>query len=213
MNWLDSVIIIALGFGAINGLRKGFVTSIAKLLGFIVSIFVAKTYYLLATAFIIKNTDLEDKIMEFVLKKGAASSFFDVPLSALKMLSNGGELLTNNINSFIAVSILNAISLLVIFVGCRVIFVFIEMFLNGLFKLPGLNDANRVGGLFIGLTISGLGLLVFFAIIIPLTNIGSWEFMNNAIQTSTLSKYFYSYNFILSWILDSALNFITTVSP
>ena len=209
MNWLDSVIIIALVFGGINGLTKGFITSITKLFGLIISIFIAKTYYIMMTTFIIKNTDIEDKIMEFVFKKDASSNLFDVPLSALKTLSVGGEL-TNNINSFIAVAILNAISLLVIFVGCRIIFAFIEMFLNGLFKLPGLNDVNRVGGLFIGLAISALGLLVFFAIIIPITNVGSWEFMSNAIQASTLSKYFYSYNFILSWILDSALNFIST---
>lgn len=208
MNWLDSVIIIVLAFGAINGLRKGFVTSITKLLGFIISIFIAKTYYLAATAFIIENTDLEDKVMEFVIKKGAISNFFDVPFSALKMLSNGGEL-TNNINSFISISIINAISLFVIFIGCRILFAFIEVFLNSLFKLPGLNDVNKMGGLFIGLAISALGLLIFFAIIIPLTNIGSWEFMNNSIQNSILSKYFYSYNFILSWILDSALSFIS----
>lgn len=207
MNWLDSMIIIVLVFGAINGLRKGFITSITKLFGFIISIFIAKTYYLLMTTFIIENTDIEDKIMEFVFKEGTMSNFLDIPLSTLKILSNGGEL-TNNINSFIAVSILNAISLLAIFVGCRIIFAFIEIFLNSLFKLPGLNDVNRMGGLFIGLTISGLGLLIFFAIIIPLGNIGSWEFMSNSIQTSTLSKYFYSYNFILNWILDSALNFI-----
>jgi len=208
VNWLDSVIIVTLVFGAVNGLRKGFITSVTKLFGFIVSIFIAKTYYLIATAFIIQNTDLEDKVMEFVLRKGAISNFFDVPLSALKMLSNGGDLLANNINSFVTISILNAISLLAIFIGCRIIFAFIEVFLNGLFKLPGLNDVNRVGGLFIGLTISGLGLLVFFALIIPLTNVGSWEFMSNAIHDSILSKYFYSYNFILSWILDSALDFM-----
>lgn len=208
MNWLDYIIIIVLVFGAINGLRIGLISSIAKLIGFIASIIIAKTYYIRATAFIIENTDIEDKIMEFIINKGLSSGLIDIPLNALSILSNR-EGLGNNISSFITVSILNAASLLTIFIGFRIAFSFIELFLNSVFKLPGLNDVNKLGGMFVGLTASVLGLLVLFAILIPITNIGSWKFMSEAIKTSTLSKYFYSYNFILGWILDSAMDFIS----
>ncbi|MDF2839516.1 MAG: hypothetical protein K0Q99_287 [Clostridia bacterium] len=207
MNWIDLCIIIFLAVGTLTGIRRGFVASITSVACVIVSIIVAKTYYNTAALFLLNNTSLKDSIIKFMVEKKVLEGFNGfMPGSTLPAFYS--EYFTKDVHTFVSIAIINLISIISIFLVARFLLAIVEGYVKSAAEMPGLNEINKLGGGAIGFAKTVLLLLLIFAAIIPMANIIPWVGFKEAVQGSQLAKYFYSYNFILGWIWNSALDLI-----
>ena len=208
MNGLDYAILVILVIGLLSGAIRGLIHSFFQLAGLIIAIIIAKKYYTYVSDFIISNTNIDNAIHSFINKKNVS-----------EVLSNGGLLeelylllptgrILNDFTGYITMILINCITLFITFTVVRICIALLEIFLKEVFKLPVLSTINHSGGAIFGLVETVLALLLVYAILVPVATFGRFDIINKAIETSTLSKYFYSYNFILKWIFDNALNII-----
>jgi uncharacterized membrane protein required for colicin V production len=207
MNWVDYGIIAILVFGVISGLRKGLIRSISSIICLLASIMVAKTYYKAVTIFLVENTPIEEKITSFLSEKAIAKSMILAPVGESAVFSISKSF-TSDLSSFATVLIINAISVLVIFLVVRLALGFAESFLVGVVEMPGLREVNSIGGAFIGLAKNVLVIMLIFTIITPASAIKPLSAIASGIEASTLAKYFYTYNFILGWVWSAALDLL-----
>lgn len=207
MNWMDLCIIIILALGTITGIRRGLVASITSVACIIVSIIAAKTYYQTVAMFLLSNTPLKDVIINFMMDNKVLQGFNGF-MPGETMPAFYSEYFAKDIHTFISIAIINLIAIISIFVVVRFLLAIVEGFVKSATEVPGLNEINRLGGGAVGFLKTVLILLVIFAAIIPLSNILPWEGFKDAVQSSVLAKYLYSYNFILGWIWNSALDLI-----
>ena len=197
MNWLDYIIILIIVIGILYGSAKGFIHSIFSIGGLIVSIIAAKKYHMLVAKLLVSYTGIENILLGFIQKNKVTEAFmFSMPVD--KGFSD--------LYQYITMVIINCIALLLTFMAARACMLLLEALLKGVFKLPVLSALNRSGGAVVGLAQAILILLFCYAIFIPLSSLGKFDYIHQAIATSMLSKYFYQYNFILGWALDTALN-------
>lgn len=208
MNGLDYAVLVILVIGVLAGAIRGLIHSVFQLVGLIIAIIAAKKYYTYVSNFIISNTNIENAIHAFINKKNVS-----------EVLSNGGLLeelyltlpvvrILNDFTGYITMVLINCIALFITFMAARICIALLEVFLKEVFKLPVLSTINHSGGAIFGLVETVLVLLLVYAILVPVATFGRFNMINKAIETSTLSKYFYSYNFILKWIFDNTLNII-----
>lgn len=207
MNWIDLCIIIVLAIGTITGIRRGLVASITSVACVIIAIVAAKTYYNTVTVFLLANTDIKDSIIQFMLDKNVLQGFTGfMPGSTLPAFYS--EYFTKDVHTFVSIAIINLISIISIFLVVRFLLAIVEGYVKSASEMPGLNEINKLGGGAIGFAKTVLVLLLIFAAVIPVSNVLPWEGFKEAVQSSMLAKYFYSYNFILGWIWNSALELI-----
>lgn len=207
MNWVDYGIIAILALGVITGLRKGLIMSVSSIVCLLVSIMVAKTYYKAVTIFLVENTSLEEKITGFLSEKAFVRNMILAPEgdSAVFSISNS---FSSDLNSFVTVLIINAISVLLVFLAVRLLLGIAEGLLAGAVEVPGLREVNKIGGALVGFAKNVLILMLIFTIITPASAIKSLSVIAAGIEESILAEYFYTYNFILGWIWSAALDLI-----
>lgn len=197
MNWVDCVIILILIFGAVSGASKGLVLTVIRVGGLIFSLIISKAYYLEFSKYLIINTPIEDKIIAFIEHKNISDSLWYLGEKI------GSELLNN-----VTIAIINLISLISLFILCKIAFSILELILSGICELPGLKEVNKLGGLIVGVCGSVIVLLIAFSILMPMMSCGLIKGFEHSLSQSSLAKYFYSYNFILNWIFDSTTNYL-----
>jgi len=207
MNWIDYGIIAILGFGVISGLRKGLLKSIFSIICLLASIMVAKTYYKALTVFLVENTGIEELITTYLSEKAFVKNMIlsQTGESTVFSISNS---FTKDLNSFVTVLVINVISMLIIFLSIRFLLGIAEGFLAGVAEVPGLREVNSIGGAIAGFVKNVIVLMLIFTIITPVSAIKPFSGMASGIEASTLSKYFYTYNFILGWIWSAAQDFL-----
>lgn len=207
MNWIDLCIIIMLIVGTATGIRKGFVSSVTSIACIIISIVAAKTYYKTVTLFLLDNTPLKDTIIKFMTDKNVLQGFTDFMPGATRTTFYS-DYFIQDIHTFVSIAIINLLSIIGIYLVVRLLLAFVEGYVKSAASLPGINEINRIGGGAVGLAKTVLILLLVFAAVIPIVNVLPWPAVKEAVQNSTLAGYFYSYNFILGWIWNSALELI-----
>lgn len=207
MNWIDYLIIAILAFGVINGFRKGLLKSVFSIICLLASIMVAKTYYKTLTLFLVENTSLEEKITGFLSEKAFVKNILMPPSgeSAVFSVSNS---FTGDLNAFVTVLIINALSVLIIFIAVRVLLGIAEGILGEAVEIPGLKEVNSIGGAIVGLVKNLIIIMLIFTIITPISAIKSFSGVSGGIEASALAEYFYAYNFILGWIWTAAVEFL-----
>ena len=207
MNWIDYGIIAILAIGGITGLRKGLIMSISSIICLLASIIVAKTYYKTVTVFLVANTSIEEKITGFLSEKAFIKNMLMAPTGESAVFSISKSF-NNDLNAFITILIINAISVLMIFLAARLILGLAEGFLAGAVGMPGLREVNSLGGAVLGIAKNFIIIMLIFTIITPASAIKPLLALANAIEASTLARYFYEYNFILGWIWSAALELL-----
>lgn len=197
MNWVDYIIISVITIAVLYGAARGFVRGIFSIAGLIVSFIVTKRYYTFMARLMVDYTSIEDILLGFIHKNKITEAFaFSMPLD------KG----FNDLYQYITMVIINCIAMFLAFIAARVCMLLLENLLQGIFKLPVLSAINHSGGAILGLVQAILIILFCYAIFVPLSSLEKFAFIHQAISTSLLSKYFYQYNFLLGWALDTALN-------
>ncbi|MGI6584952.1 MAG: hypothetical protein GX301_00270 [Gracilibacteraceae bacterium] len=203
MNWIDYLIIAFLAVGVISGFRKGLLKSVFSIICLLASIMVAKTYYKAFTVLLVEHTPLEEKITGFISEKAFVNNLLMSPLRESAVFSISRSF-TSDLNAFVTVLIINAISVLIIFVAVRLILGIAEGILSGVVEVPGFREVNSIGGAIVGLVKNTIIIMLIFTIIMPISAIKAFSGISDGIEASALAEYFYSYNFILGWIWTAA---------
>lgn len=197
MNWLDYTILSVITILTLYGAARGFIHGLFSVGGLIISIIAAKKYYAYFAEFLIEKTGIEDTILAFIVKNKVTEAF------ALKLPFDKGF---NNIYQYITIVIINCIAILLVFLAARICLSLLEALLKEVFRLPVLSTINHSFGAILGFTHAVLIILFCFAMLMPLASLEKFDFINQAISNSLLSKYFYQYNFIFGWALNTTLN-------
>lgn len=207
MNWIDYAIIAILVLGAFSGFRKGLLMSVSSIICLIASILIAKTYYKLVALFLVENTSIEEKIAGYISEKAFVQKMLLSPSGENPVFSINKSF-GSDLNSFATVLIINAISVVIIFLAARLILGIAEGFLAGVVSMPGLKEVNGIGGAVVGLAKNILMIMLIFTFITPVSALKPLTFIAEGLEASNLAKYFYTYNFILGWIWSAALDFL-----
>jgi len=207
MNWMDLCIVILLAIGTITGIRRGLVASITSVACVIVSIIAAKTYYKTVALFLLSNTPLKDAITKFMMEKKVLQGFTGF-MPGKDMPAFYSEFFAKDIHTFVSIALINLIAIISIYLAVRFLLAIVEGYVRNATELPGLSEINKLAGGAVGFVKTVLILLIVFAAVIPLSNVLPWSAFKEAVQGSMLAKYLYSYNFILGWIWNSALDLI-----
>lgn len=215
MNWIDIIIIIILIVNALKGLTRGFILSIFNLLGFILSAYIAKLYYLDLSKYIIDHTSIFEKIRDFVLKRLDLFIIAKAPdviknriFSGQDMYSNTGQMsiLDQSILADkLANVILNLISIVIIFFAARIIIMAIGGLIQYIAELPVLKQLNRLGGFVFGVLKGLLWIYFIFLLATPIILLSPDGFIAKSTFNSTLGVYFYNNNIILKLLKDGNL--------
>lgn len=207
MNWIDYAIIAILLLGAFSGYRKGLLMSVSSIICLMVSILVAKTYYKVVARFLVENTAIEEKIRVYLTEKGFIQSMLLSPSGESTVFSMSKSF-SGDLNSFVTVLIINAISVVLIFLAARLLLGIAEGLMAGVMSMPGLKEVNGIGGAVVGLLKNIIIIMLVFMIIAPASSLKPFSMISEGLEASTLAKYFYTYNFILGWIWTAALDFL-----
>lgn len=207
MNWIDYAIIAILLLGAFSGYRKGLLMSVSSIICLLVSILVAKTYYKVVALFLVENTAIEEKIRVYLTEKGFIQSMLLSPSGESTVFSMSKSF-GSDLNSFVTVLIINAISVVLIFLAARLLLGIAEGLLAGVMSMPGLKEVNGIGGAVVGLLKNIIIIMLVFMIIAPASSLKPLSIISEGLEASTLAKYFYTYNFILGWIWTATLDFL-----
>lgn len=207
MNWIDYAIIGILVLGVFSGFRKGLLMSVSSIICLIVSILVAKNYYKLVALFLVENTSLEEKIASYLSEKAFVQNMLMSPSGESAVFSISKSF-GSDLNSFVTVLIINAISVVIIFLAARIILGIAEGFLAGVVSMPVLKEVNSIGGAIVGLVKNILIIMLIFTVITPVSALKPLAVIAEGLEASTFARYFYTYNFILGWIWSAALDFL-----
>lgn len=217
MNWVDGIILAVLLVSTLKGYLQGFVTAFINTVAFFASIIAARLYYADLARYLKDNTAFYNKIYTVVLDSlqgksslfgGALSGGRDLPEAFERLIPPSGAVSAVQGYALAGVAqavsgiIINLLSIILIFIAVRIAFAIIAVLLNSLVKLPVLKQFNKLGGIAAGFIKGVVGLMLAFALVIPVTAIFPAEGLLRGIEGSAAALYFYRYNFIVPWALD-----------
>jgi len=223
MNFIDFIIIIFIGLICLEGYKRGFIKTLFDTIGLIVAFFLSKQFYYIVEEFLLKHTKLYIKVHDFFELKAKgfteilqnstgniANSFREalkLPVELQNVVSNMfSSNASTNVDTFsifvdnITLIVIRSIGFLITFLIIYIILVLASNFINIIFKLPGLNLANRLFGAATGAIKAVIILYIAFAICSPLIGFLQDNKFVDGILKSESSKVFYDNNIILNYL-------------
>lgn len=230
-NWVDVIIAIILIYNLFKGFTKGFVRSIAGLLGYFVCIVIAKIYYKSVAIYISTEykwfLDLKTSISNRIISSFSSSS------SSGQLASEGSDpLVLNSLNlpsnikgdflgfftelrgmksgvssaerfaDYFSSFILNGLAFLLIFLVCLIIIMLAAKILDSFVKLPLFKQVNQLSGILFGGIKGCLIVYLIMTVVVFTSPIMSATALMDGIRTSILGDFFYNYNIFL-FIIDN----------
>lgn len=188
MNWLDWLIVAALACSAIQGLRSGLVSSVARLAGVVLGFGVGITYYRELSVYLNSQWHLEDKIMPLTGK--ILKYFFPSKLTSAAAFHNGsavspGEFAAAQLNPYGMLNsygeyLSRSLTAVILNVLCFLALILITVWILNLagYILTKIADAsflgplNHIGGLFFGGVKGIIVVMIFLTVISPFQQVG-----------------------------------------
>jgi uncharacterized membrane protein required for colicin V production len=168
------------------GYLSGLIKSFFSIASYFIGAYVAKTYYKSLALYIVENTSIGESINNLVSNS--------IVNSAVPVMGNP---LTNNVMfTTMTLSIVNIISIILVFIIVKIILSIGCTLLNGICSLPILNGLNRLGGGAFGFVRGILIIFIIFALIVPF-NLNKNGKIENEINKSKFGKILYINNPII----------------
>jgi len=217
MNWVDGIIIAVLIISTLRGYIDGFVVALMNVAALITSIIAARLYFADLARYLVENTALYEKVYQAVLEalknsspvlRGPGPEEQGLPEVFHSLIPNmlpvpaAQDYALSGIAQAVSGIIINLFSIVLIFIAVRIAFVIITMTLNSLVKLPVLKQFNKLGGVVAGFAKGIVGLMLAFALVIPVTAVFPAEGLLRGIEGSAAAVYFFRYNLIVPWALE-----------
>lgn len=229
MNWIDIVILAIILVSAWVGMRKGFIYTMFKIFSFFLSAILAvKTYPYAAK--ILTQTSLYGNIKNAIFnklmiqqqaqtpkldgqaKEAAANAIINnlkLPSFLKSMIEKGlpnpSTLVdVNKIVDAISIQLTNIVidmlALILIYIVIRICLFLLRHILQGIAKLPVFKQLDKVGGLSFGAVQGLLTVYIILTVVMLFNSAQAFKGIYEAINSSTVAKYFYENNFIVDWM-------------
>lgn len=221
---LDIIILIFIVVSVFVGLKRGFVDTLIRLAGGIIALILAFTLQTSVADFITNQTGMDKQIAEGVktsvnkmlVKEDNKTSNNESTLENSKLFAktyediknSQGEARESKLDEWsksIAKFVVKGISFIAIFIVVSILIMIIRLILGGIMDLPVLKQLDGVAGLGAGFVLSIIQLLVIFAIISFISPMEIMSGINKLIEGSTIAKYLYNNNFLVTIISSKIL--------
>ncbi|WP_027364736.1 CvpA family protein [Desulfotruncus alcoholivorax] len=190
MNWLDWIFVIILMVSGWQGLNKGLIHSMSRLIGIIVGLVVAFTWYKSLANYLDLQLGWGSSVSAFFLEKIPVSlleqfnqkiSVLDLLLSPFSSQQQSPVLqfdTPGNIQSmvnYLSTTLLEVISFIGLLFGCLIIIKIVLRIVSGAVTKTFLSPLDHVGGLVMGLARGVLIILILVLLARPLITNGDAE--------------------------------------
>jgi len=229
MNWVDIAAIAVIAAFGIIGLTKGFVFSIFRLVSFFASVIISIKFYPKIAAILTKTnlyTGIKTSFLKSLMKQkealipatgaqvqqaSADSVIHHLKLpeflkdSIIRKMPNPSELIDvtkvmDLVSEELAGIVISVISLVLLYLAVRIVLAFVRFILQGIAKLPVFRQMDKLGGFIFG-ALEGLLTLYILCAVLMLFNAAPWSKpVFEAMEGSSIAKFFYENNFIITWM-------------
>jgi uncharacterized membrane protein required for colicin V production len=228
MNQADIAVIAIIGGFGIIGLIRGFIYSIFKIGSFFASAFIAVKFYSKVADFLSKTavyTAIKDSIFKSLMRQkdvfipasgqlgqanagdviknlripGFLKEMFEDKISNLAGLLDPSKIM-DAISSNLAGVVISVASLILLFIAARIVLALLGFVFKGIAKMPVFKQMDKVGGFIFGALEGFLTVYVICAVLTFFNAAPQFKAVFDAIESSTLAKFFYQNNFIMQWM-------------
>jgi len=221
---LDIVIIVFVVISIIIGYKRGFTDTVIRLGGGIIALVLAFILQNSVADFIADKTGVDKQISEGVKTsitkmlvkedKGSEATNDDF-LTSSKLFAgkyqdiknSKGEARESKVaewSNVVSKFVVKGISFIAIFIAVSLVIMILRLILGGVMDLPVLKQLDGLAGLGAGFALAVIQLLVIFSIFSFISPMQVMSGINKLIEASTLAKFIYNNNFLVS-ILASKL--------
>lgn len=211
---IDIIILLVLGVTIFLGYRKGLIGVAFSICSFLISLLIAFLLYSPVSNFIINNTTIDDTIQQVIIEKLTGESKEQTKEDEIEEI-NASKVITNYIDDYtseikdvgirsislkLTTTIINVISIIVIFIITKFILFFFRKIADGIASIPIIKQFNKAGGILYG-TLKGLLILyVLFAVISLISPMIADTGFINMIDQSFVGGFLYNENLLLKMI-------------
>lgn len=222
MNYMDIGVLLIIGFETFRSFKQGMVRSVVSLAGWVVALVAAKIYYKVVAAYLVAHfkifEHLEENLYTAFTKNlsseaqlqqasdtGALGGAIQLPkvlggLSkdlAAKSQETVNQMVYGDLSHRLADMIINGLSFMAIVFAVLAVLSIFTYIADAIMHLPLLKEANKLGGLFIGLIRGCVGVLVVMTMITFVLPFMQKTWLIEGIQNSQIAVYFYNNNILL----------------
>jgi len=233
MNWCDFFVLAVIGGFGIAGLKNGFIYSIFRLASFFISVIASVKFYPKVAEFLAKAglyASVKTSVLKSLLsqkqvlvpeadgaiKQAAADevvnrlflpSFFKDRL--IEGIPNPSKLvdvdkIMDLVSGEMAKTIVDIISLILLYILIRIGLFFCRSVLQGVAKLPLFKQMNKLGGFAFGAVEGFMTVYVIFTVVMMFNAVPQFKPVFEAMESSVLANFFYQNNFIVGWMFPEA---------
>lgn len=208
----DLIILAILGVCIFIGYKQGLVNVIFKVCAFLVATIVTLILYKPITNLVIYNTQIDEKIESTIIENATKEvnnenndeeSILGQYFS--KYIENTEAEIQNSIVESVAQPIAyNVVSIgvaIVLFIVIRIALILLNFITDKLADLPIIKQFNELGGIVYGALEGILIIYVILAILFFIISVNNNEVLNEAINTSFVTKFMYAHNILLKIII------------
>ena len=210
----DLILILILGSCIFVGYKKGLVNVIFKVFAFLVALIITFILYKPITNLIVNHTQIDEKIESVIIENATkeventennADEQVTVNEYVQKYVQNTGTEIQNNLVESVAEPIAyNVVSIgvgIVLFVVARIALILLNFITDTLAELPIIKQCNEIGGIVYGFLKGLLIIYILLAILFFIISINNNITLNEAIDSSFITKILYAHNLILNIIM------------
>lgn len=230
-NWLVIVVLLYIVFSIGNGYRKGLIKMIVSVVALFVAIAISRTIAPQVEEYLQQKTTLYeqiqektdtyvDSVLEGKLKNGLLSvsdqayAIEELPLPKYirtALTKNnvehvyqalGVSAFEDYISSALAKVAISAIAFVLSFIVAGIGVLLLTQLIEGIFKLPGLNWLNRLGGAAVGGLKALIVLWVLCLLITAAAGTKTGQQILGMIRESQMLSAIYNHNYLMDWIAE-----------
>ena len=208
----DLILIILMALCIFLGYKRGLIKVAVRLLGFIAALVIALILYTPISNYIIENTEVVPNLKNTIEtklytkeEKQQEIENANIVDNVSKYIEDYTEGIKENTASFaaqqIAVAIVRILTWIGLFIGTRVLMIFIKLFTDTISEIPVIKQFNKAGGTIYGILEGLVIAYAFFAVISLVKPMIGENAISKEIDNSLLCKIMYENNLILNIIL------------
>ncbi len=202
---IDVAVVAFIWILAVTGYKKGLVRTLYGFVSFIVAAIITAFVYkpvsewLLKLDFVRKWTERISAYIVTSIAEGAEGVTGQLPEWMWNFAGSGSA--TWTVGEAFASLVVGILCVVVVFIIVKLALTLFVGILDTIMKLPLLNSVNRLGGVVFGLLKGVIIVWIVCAVVVLFLSTEMFNGINDIIQSTAVTKYFYNNNMLMNFIL------------